>query len=107
MPGKAKDPTQAFLLNKFLHFYDQVNDGEIDSAKVMFDNPFVDKPEPTPLDKNAKAKDLVAKKAKNKASLEINPEMKIKLSNSYLDGYITKLHRTKYKDTHKLSLMKI
>ena len=86
MPSKAKDPIQAFLLNKFLHFYDQVNDGEIESAIQMFDNPFVDKAAASPLDKNAKAKDLVAKKAKNKGSLEVNPGMKIKLSNSYLDS---------------------
>mgnify|MGYP006088902881 FL=1 len=52
----------------------------------MFDNPFVDKATASPLDKNAKAKDLVAKKAKNKGSLEVNPGMKIKLSNSYLDS---------------------
>ena len=31
---------QAFLLQKYLHFYDSVNDGEIDDAKNIFNDPF-------------------------------------------------------------------
>jgi len=97
--GKPKDRVQAFLLQKYLHFYDQVNDGEIDSAIEIFDDPFKRSPS-SPSGTNASSANLIETKQKSVG------EMKIKLSNSALDGYIAKLQKAKYPQTD-LNLMKV
>ena len=104
MPGK--DPVQAFLLQKYLHFYDQVNDGDIKNAIEIFNDPFQRNAPFSPTANNTTEIDLIETKQMNKASKLIGPDMKIKLSNSYLDSYITKLHK-KCHPTINLSLMKV
>ena len=82
--GKPKDPVQAFLLQKYLHFYDQVNDGEISSAKGIFSDPFQGGPL-SPSNAKAPAVNLIEKKSKSGSDLTI------KLANRRLDSSITKL----------------
>jgi hypothetical protein len=34
----------SFMLSRFLHFYDQFNDGDVDGAICIFENPFARAP---------------------------------------------------------------
>ena len=79
---------------------------EIDSAIEIFNDPF--KPDPacnSPV-YNSSSINLIEKKANSKANKLMPKDMKIKLSNRQLDGYITKLHKKSYPD-YNLNLMKV
>ena len=82
--GKPKDRGQAFLLQKYLHFYDQVNDGDISGAIQIFNDPF-QRSATKPTNANTSSAKLIEKK------MQPDREMKIKLANGKLDSYITKL----------------